>query len=201
MSLAGRRILVTGATGFIGCRLAEKLVLQHGARVRALVRRFRSAARIARLEVDIAHGEVTDPHAVERAMEGCDIVFHCAYGNDGSPEQQRAVNVDGTRVVAEKALAARVSRMVHASTIAVYGRTPDGDVDEGTAFGGPGDHYSQTKREAEGIVLGIHRRLGLAATLVRPSCVFGPYGFAFTIDPLRELRTRMVVLVNGGDGL
>ena len=201
MSLRGRRVLVTGGTGFIGCRLVEKLVLEHGAAVRVLVRRPGSAARVARLEVDIVQGDVTDVKAVGRAIDGCDIVVHCAYGNDGGPDEQRAVNVDGSRIVAEQALEAGVSRMVHVSTMAVYGRMPDGDVDESTPFGGPGDHYSQTKREAERVVLHMHRAAGLPVTVIRPTCVYGPYGLAFTIDPLRELRTRHVVLVNGGDGL
>jgi nucleoside-diphosphate-sugar epimerase len=138
---------------------------------------------------------------VGRAIQGCEIVIHCAYGNDGDSAQQRAVNVEGSRIVAGKALQAAVSRMVHVSTIAVYGRMPDGDVDEITPFGGPGDHYSQTKREAEQIVIGMHRRDGLPVTVLRPTCVYGPYGLAFTIDPLRELRARQVVLINGGDGL
>jgi len=200
MSLRGRHILVTGATGFIGCRLVEKLVLEHGAAVRVLVRRLANAARVARFDVDIVQGDVTDPKAVGRAMQGCDVVIHCAYGNEGDPDHQRAVNVEGSRIVGEKALEAGVSRMVHASTIAVYGRMPDGDVDEGTPFGGPGDHYSMTKREAEQVVLDMHRRSGLPVTVIRPTCVYGPYGLAFTVDPLRELRTRQVVLVNGGEG-
>jgi predicted dehydrogenase/nucleoside-diphosphate-sugar epimerase len=201
MSLRGRRVLVTGGTGFIGCRLVEKLVLEQGACVRVLVRKLVNAARLARLDVDMAHGDVTDPEAVRQAIHGCDVVIHCAYGNDGDSARQRAVNVDGSRIVAEQALQAGVSRMVHASTIAVYGGTPDGDVDECTAFGGPGDHYSQTKREAEQVVMDLHCRRGLPVTIVRPTCVYGPYGLAFTIDPLRELRTRQVVLVNGGEGL
>jgi nucleoside-diphosphate-sugar epimerase len=201
MSLQGRRILVTGGTGFIGCRLVEKLVLERGAAVRVLVRRLASAARLARLDAEIVPGDVTDREAVRRAMHGCDLVIHCAYGNDGDADQQRAVNVDGSRIVAEAALEAGASRMVHVSTIAVYGRMPDGDVDEATSFGGLGDHYSQTKREAERIVLDMHRAAGLPVTVVRPTCVYGPYGLAFTIDPLRELRTRNVVLVNGGEGL
>jgi nucleoside-diphosphate-sugar epimerase len=201
MSLRGRRVLVTGGTGFIGCRLVEKLALEHGAAVRVLVRRFASAARVARLDVDIVHGDVTDPAAVASAMQGCDIVVHCAYGNDGDADQQRAVYVEGSRIVAEKALEAGVGRMVHVSTIAVYGTMPDGDVDERTPFGGPGDHYSRTKREAEDIVTELHRRAGLPLAIVRPTCVYGPYGLAFTIDPLRRLREGQVVLVNGGEGL
>lgn len=193
--------MVTGATGFIGCRLVEKLVLEHGAIVRALVRRLASAARLARLDVEMIHGDVTDPAAVARAIEGCDVVIHCAYGNDGDAGHQRAVNVEGSRIVAEVALEAAVSRLVHVSTIAVYGTMHDGDMDERTPFGGPGDHYSQTKREAERLVLDMHRDAGLPATVVRPTCVYGPYGLAFTIHPLRELGARNVILVNGGTGL
>lgn len=201
MSLRGQRVLVTGGTGFVGGRLVEKLILEHGAQVRVLVRDFTNAARIARLDVELVHGEVTDPAAVGRAIEGCAVVFHCAYGNRGDAEQQRAVNVDGTLTVADQALRVGVMRLVHVSTIAVYGRTPDGDVDEDSPFIGDGDHYAQTKREAEHRVLELQRERGLPVTVIRPTCVYGPYGLAFTIDPLRELRTRKVALVNGGTGL
>jgi len=199
--LRGRRVLVTGGTGFIGGRLIEKLVLEQGAEVRVLVREFARASRIARFNLEMVHGDVTDAEAVRSAVRGCDVVFHCAYGNRGTEEEQRAVNVDGTEIVAREVLRAGIPRLVHVSTMAVYGQPSDGDVDETTAYLGPGDAYTQTKRQAERMVVEMSRREGLPAVVLQPTCVYGPYGLAFTIDPLRELRTRKVVLVNGGEGL
>ena len=201
MSLRGKRVLVTGGTGFIGTRVVEKLILGHGAAPRVLARKLANAARVARFDVEIVPGDVTDRASVARAMEGCHAVIHCAYGNEGDPEHQRAVNVDGTSIVASEALRADVRRMVHVSTIAVYGRTPDGDVDESTPLADFGDHYSQTKREAERILREEFAGSALSFAIVRPSCVYGPYGLAFTIDPIQQLGSRQVVLVNGGEGL
>ena len=201
MSLRGKRVLVTGGTGFIGARVVEKLILEHGAKPRLLVRKLAKAARIARFDVDIFPGDVTNQASVANAIDGCDVVIHCAYGNAGDHEQRRAVNVDGTAIVAGEALRAGVLRMVHVSTIAVYGRTPDGDVDESTPLADDGDHYSKTKREAEQILRDQHGSSALSFTIIRPTCVYGPYGLAFTIDPIQQLISRRVVLVNGGEGL
>jgi nucleoside-diphosphate-sugar epimerase len=85
--------------------------------------------------------------------------------------------------------------------MAVYGHPATGEIDETTAQEGPGDLYTQTKREGERIVNQLHRTNGLPVVVIQPTCVYGPYGLAFTIDPLRELRTRNVALVDGGAGL
>lgn len=201
MSLRGRRVLVTGGTGFIGARVVEKLILEHAAVPRVLSRKLANAARVARFDVEIFPGDVTNRASVAKAIEGCDVVIHCAYGNEGDHDHQRAVNVDGTAIVAGEARRAGVRRMVHLSTIAVYGKTPDGDVDESTPLADAGDHYSQTKREAEQVLQDQHGNSALSFTIIRPTCVYGPYGLAFTIDPIQQLATRKVVLINGGEGL
>lgn len=201
MSLRGKRVLVTGGTGFIGARVVEKLILDHTAVPRVLARKLANAARVARFDVEIFPGDVTSRACVAKAMEGCEIVIHCAYGNEGDHRHQRAVNVDGTAIVASEALRAGVTRMVHVSTMAVYGGTPDGDVDESTPFADGGDHYSVTKREAEQILRDQYGGGALSFTIIRPTCVYGPYGLAFTIDPIQQLTNRQVVLINGGEGL
>src|SRR6187399_1239713 len=147
MTLRGRRVLVTGATGFIGGRLTENLHREHGAIVRALVRDIPRAARIARFPVELVHGDVTDEDAVRRAAAGTEVVFHCVHGN--RPGTAQAVNVNGTEIVAQEVLRAGIQRLVHVSTMAVYGHPATGEIEETTAHEGPGDLYTQTKREGE----------------------------------------------------
>jgi nucleoside-diphosphate-sugar epimerase len=199
MTLRGRRVLVTGATGFIGGRLIEKLYWEHGAIVRALVRDMPRAARIARFPIETIYGDIADEHTVRRAASGAEVVFHCAYGNREGTE--RAVNVYGTEIVAQEVLRSGIQRLVHVSTMAVYGYPTAGEIDETTAYEGSGDLYMQTKREGERRVIELHREKGLPVAVIQPTCVYGPYGLAFTIDPLRELQTRNVALVDGGGGL
>ncbi|MGH9362245.1 MAG: NAD-dependent epimerase/dehydratase family protein, partial [Thermoanaerobaculia bacterium] len=139
--------------------------------------------------------------AVERAARGCEVIVHCAYGNRGTPAEQRAVNVAGTEAVVGAALRAGVSRLVNVSTIAVYGSTAAADLDETTPYQPPGDLYAATKAEAERLVLDAHRRHGLPAVVVQPTVVYGPFGPVWTIDPLVQLATRRVALVDGGEGL
>lgn len=200
-AFAGRRVLVTGASGFIGGRLAERLVLEHGAEVRALVRNLAGAYRLARFPVTIVRGDVTDPAALEAATRGCDLVFHCAYGTTGSQRSRAWVNREGTRRVLEAARAARVGRVVNLSTLMVYGRTADGDLDETAPRRRFGNHYSDSKLAAERIALAFSRSGGVPVTVLQPTAVYGPWGGVWTEAVLKTLKTGRQILVNGGDGL
>ncbi len=198
--LANATVLVTGGTGFIGGRLAERLVVEHGARVRALVRSFGRAARLARFPIELVAGDLVSAEAVDRAVDGCDYVFHCAYGSDGEDDARRVVNVQGTTNVLEAALRHHCRRVVHVSTVTVYGDTPDGALDESAPRRKTGFAYADSKIEAEQRAFQYFNR-GLSVAVVQPTVVYGPFGSTWTTKPLQLLKTGKVILVDGGAGL
>lgn len=174
------RILVTGAGGFIGGRVVE--VLHHLGRgpVRAGIRRWSSAARIGRFPVEIAQCDLTEPAQIGRALDGVDAVVHCA---KGSPE----VNVEGTRKLLEAAHKAGVRRMVHLSTIDVYGPVT-GEVDESSPLRPTGSPYGDGKIAAERACREAGER-GLEVAILRPTLVYGPFSESWTIEWAERLQS------------
>jgi nucleoside-diphosphate-sugar epimerase len=199
MTLAGRRVLVTGGTGFIGGRLIEKLILDHKAQVRVLVRNFSRASRVARFDLQMVGGNITDGVAVDQAVDGCDMVFHCAYDFAGGRRQRGRVNVGGTENVAQAALR-HGARMIHVSSADVYGWPAAGRLDETTPRRPQGNIYAESKLAAERLVLDYHQRHNLPVTVVQPTIVYGPFSRPWTIRPIQQLKTGKVVLVDEGLG-
>jgi nucleoside-diphosphate-sugar epimerase len=194
------KALVTGASGFIGGRLVERLVRQ-GADVRVLVRNPASAARLARFPLTFHLGDVTNTADLDKAVQGCDLVFHCAYGTTGSQKRRAWVNRAGTERTLEAAHRAGVKRVIYLSTLMVYGQTADGDLDETAPRRRFGNAYSDSKLDAEGIALQYSRSGRVPVTILQPTAVYGPYGGVWTVQPLATLKTGRMILVNGGDGL
>lgn len=195
------KALVTGASGFIGGRLVERLVLHHGADVRVLVRNPASAARLARFPLTFHLGDVTNTADLAEAVQGCDLVFHCAYGTTGSQKRRARVNRVGTERTLEAAHRAGVKRVVYLSTLMVYGQTADGDLDESAPRRRFGNAYSDSKLDAEGIALQYSRSGRVPVAILQPTAVYGPYGGVWTVQQLAELKSGRMILVNGGDGL
>lgn len=198
--LAGRPVLVTGGSGFIGGRLVERLVEDCGARVRVLVRDVAAAARPARFPVEIARGDVSRAGDVAAAARGCEVVFHCAYGTTGPQGQRARVNIEGTRNVLAAAAAER-ARVVHLSTLMVYGLTGDGDLDETAPRRRFGNAYSDSKLEAERLALAATRAGRAPVAVLQPTGVYGPWGGVWTAQVLRTLKAGRMILVDGGTGL
>jgi len=198
MNLRGRKIFVTGATGFIGGRLVEKLILEEGADVVALVRNFKSASRLARFPVKMIGGDVLDEACLAKAMDGCSAVIHCAVDGSGTPEQNRRVSVEGARNICQAAKKLGVQRMVHLSTISVYGRTAPGVLDELAPKSPHPDPYGMVKLEAENVVLDFAKS-GVPCTVLQPTVVYGPWSH-WTVSTAQLLGTGKVILPDNGEG-
>jgi predicted dehydrogenase/nucleoside-diphosphate-sugar epimerase len=194
-----RRVLVTGATGFIGCRVVELLHLREGWQVRALVHRPGRCGRLARLPVEMVIGDLASRNGLEKAADGCDAVIHCAYGTAwGDRRAIFAATVQGTRDLAEAALAAGVRRFIHLSTAAVHGTAVTGDLDEASPIAPGRDDYAESKGRAEQEIARAARR-GLSTVVLRLGNVYGPFSGPYTIRPVQHLRQGIPVLL--GDGL
>jgi dihydroflavonol-4-reductase len=168
--------LVTGATGLVGNNVVRQL-LAAGEQVRVLRRASSDQRPLAGLNVEVATGDVGDPAALERAVQGAARVIHAAaevrIGWHGL-ESARAINVVGTRNVAMAALRAG-ARMVHVSSVDALGLVHGGEANEDTApLGGILCPYVVTKREAEQAVLDV-ALMGLDAVIVNPAFMLGPW--------------------------
>jgi dihydroflavonol-4-reductase len=175
--------LVTGATGLVGNNVVRRLLdrqqpSDEQRAVRVLARATADARPLADLpQVQIFHGDVRDADSVRKAVAGVDGVVHAAasvhIGWHGM-EEARAINVAGTRNVAEAALQAN-ARMVHVSSIDALAQWPGGPpvTEETPITGGVLCPYVVSKREAEQVVLDFAQR-GLQASIVNPGFMVGP---------------------------
>ncbi len=185
--LSGRRVLVTGAGGFLGNRTVELLREKFGCEPVALVREPKGAARLARWPSEIVLGDICSRADMDRALRGCEAVVHCAVGTSWKPEETRRVTVEGTCTVAEAALAAGVKRFVHISTLFVHQRDLGGTIDETTPLNPPAnDSYGTAKLAAERALASVAQK-GLSTIVLRPARIYGPFSKTFTVRPLQAL--------------
>ncbi len=179
------KILVTGATGFLGSHLCARLA-RDGHRVTGLSRRV--APALADIPMQFVAGDVCDPVVVAAAAAGQEWVIHAAahlaYWR-GERQLQTQINVDGTRNVVAACREAGVRRLLHVSSVAAIGipSDPAHPADENFAFNlqNSGINYAISKHQAEGIVLAATgvRTGGLDAVIVNPSSLAGPFGARF----------------------
>lgn len=187
------RYLITGATGFIGGRVAHQL-REAGHDVVAVVRDAAKAANLARIGVEVHRGDVTEREGLRGPMRGVDGVFHLAGwykvgARDTSPAER--VNVGGTRNVLELMRELGVPRGVYTSTLAVFGDTHGRLVDESYRHGGPWlSEYDRTKRVAHYEVAEPMIREGLPLVIVQPGVVYGPADPSPMGDTLRQYLRR-----------
>ncbi|MEO5988432.1 MAG: Gfo/Idh/MocA family oxidoreductase [Candidatus Eisenbacteria bacterium] len=173
------RILVTGAGGFIGIRLVQRL-LRDGHEVVAFVRTIRGELKLPRPGLKVVRGDMTDTGSLDEAVAGCEVIVHLANATAITDwAKARAINVEGTRQLLQAARRAGVRRMVFTSTLSALREQR-----------GP---YGQTKLEAEVLV----RESGLPFVILRPSLVYGAHGIGLVANLAAYLRGLPAVPVIG----
>jgi NAD dependent epimerase/dehydratase len=194
MSVQGRAVLVTGAGGFIGGHLVQRLV-RDGARVRALVR-YNSRNERGTLDwippealgdVEAVLGDLRDVESVDRAVSGSEIVFHLGAQiaipySFVNPRDFFETNVLGTLNVAQAALTRDVSRIVHTSTSEVYGTARQIPITEDHPLE-PQSPYAASKVAADKLMDSYHRSFRLPVTVLRPFNTYGPHQSARAVIP------------------
>ena len=203
MSLENQKVLLTGATGFIGGYVAKRLLAEKGVVVRALARNPDKAEPLLKTGVEVVKGHLGDDAALERAVGNCSIVIHAAAQVASVPSRETFVesNVEGTEKLLRAASAAGVKRFVHMSSIAVFGLPLSGEIDDHSPRAICGDPYCDTKYLAEEAVFRYGDERHLPVVILRPSGVYGPGSTHWSVVPLKRVKKGKMFLVNGGRGL
>src|SRR5271165_1651443 len=171
------KAFVTGATGFVGSHVAQVLAEQ-GADLRVLVRSSSDLRNIQVLKADLVAGDLRDPLSIEKAIRGCDVVFHVAADYRlwvRDPEQMYRVNVEGTRAILEAARKNGVRRVVYTSSVATMGFTSNGrpaDEDSPVSLADMIGPYKRSKFMAEQVALEAGRS-GMHVVTVNPTTPVG----------------------------
>jgi NAD dependent epimerase/dehydratase len=192
--LRSKRVLVTGAGGFIGSHLVEGL-LHAGARVKAFVHynsrndwgMLEFLPKESLKEIEVVAGDICDPFSVRKAMRGCEAVFHLAalIGIPYSyvaPQSYLAVNAQGTLNVLQASVDEGVEMVIHTSTSEVYGTAKYVPIDESHQLN-PQSPYAASKVAADELASSYHLSFNLPVATIRPFNTFGPRQSARAIVP------------------
>ncbi len=192
------KVLITGASGFVGSHLSEALAHQ-GYTIKVLVRRSSDVTLLKSLGIEIAYGDITDAAAVKNAVQGCRYVYHLAAKRARhklSREQYLAINVMGTENVARAALQASVDRLVYGSGTGIYGFIKRAPIFEHTESK-PDSFYHESKSLGEKVLLGYHKEEGLPVVVARLGNLIGPGSFD-CLDLCRALATKRFRIIGRG---
>lgn len=204
MQLSGKKILVTGADGFIGSHLTEELVRQgHDVRAFVLYNSLNSwgwlddSPKDIQKSLQIYSGDIRDPHGVKKAMEGCSVVLHLAaliaipYSYH-SPDTYIDTNIKGTLNIVQAARELEVEKVVHTSTSEVYGTAQFVPITEEHPLQGQSP-YSASKIGADQLAMSFYTSFGTPVAIIRPFNTYGPRQSARAVIP-----TVITQIASGG---
>ncbi|MCO4743379.1 MAG: NAD-dependent epimerase/dehydratase family protein [Proteobacteria bacterium] len=203
MGLNGTRVAVTGATGFVGGALAERLIAD-GAQVvlagRRVAERVPQLVSAGGIPIDF---DLTDPTSFGQMLEGVEVLFHVAAWVDTTSESlAEPLNVHAVEAIVKAAATAGVTRVVHVSTVAVYDLTARQEYDETLpiCIDQP-DVYGSTKARGEELAFATALASGVELTAIRPAMVYGPGSPGWTVGMYKLVSSGTPCIFGAGDGL
>lgn len=202
MTHTSTTIAITGIGGFIGLRMAER-ARANGWTVRGLDLSPAGAERARAAGAQVVVGSVNDAAAVAAALQGADWVFHTAaiVEEDGPRDLYERVNIEGTRTVCNVAQQLGVRRLVHLSSVMVYGFDYPQDVAEDGPVDGQGNVYNDTKLASERVALSFNDPQRLGVIVIRPGDVYGRGSLPWVTRPVQMLRRGVFMLPGRGSGV
>jgi nucleoside-diphosphate-sugar epimerase len=191
--------LVTGASGFLGGRVAQMLH-ERSEEVVILARATSDLRHLSSTPVRVVRGDLSNRAALQEAVQNVTDIFHCAAcSTDWAPRQTYLeANVIGTQnLLAAAERAPRLHRFLHVSTTDIYGY-PQIPCTEEQSFVDAGLPYNQTKGRGEAAVWKAHQERGIPITIIRPATIYGPRGKDFTREIAMLLRQQLMAYIDTG---
>lgn len=202
--MAGRKVLVTGASGFLGSRTVSVLS-EYGCSVHALVRKTSRIDHLRLPNVAIFYGDVAESESLKHAFDGAEYVIHTAADTKGTEEGGRLGTIQGTRNILEYCAASKVKKLVYISSCSVYGVAgfkAGQIVDENSALEPAPEHrgvYSWAKLEAEKLVTDFMEQDETPVVCLRPGTIYGPGGDVYTPMIGFSLANKLFAVIGNGE--
>lgn len=195
------KVLVLGASGFVGGRLIERLILEHNHVPKCLIRDYKKLPRLCRFPVEIVYGDILCPKEFKNSIKDCDVYVFSVHGKEDSALNWK-VNTEGLENMLKLAVKNKIKHFIFLSTTAIYEEQYNhGEFDESDIPVCKKHDYAGGKLRGEHICNDYSQRYNLPVTILRPTIIYGPFSTGFTVYPAELIISRILKDYECFDGI